>query len=397
MKLLRQFLVPVLLFTALNLSAQTETILYSFGATPADGANPAAGPVFDASGNLYGSTYYGGTNDTGTIYEVPATGGESVLADCPVNGTTGSLYPNSALIFDEAGNLYGTSAGGGLAYSNYGGTDFEVSRLPNGSFAIKRFSNDLFGGENDLGTPAGLIFDSAGNLWGTALGGFGRASGTVYELVKSAGSWERLERYSFPKSESGQSNPTPGLVFDASGNLYGKTMTGSAGHKGTVYELAAPNYTFSSLLSFNGFDGNEPTAGVILDASGNLYGTTTAGGPLGMGNVFELSPNGNGGWTERVLFNFNGADGQAPGALTFDSFGNLYGTTASGGATSGGVAFKLSPASGLWTETILHNFGSLGDGSTPVGALIFDSLGNLYGATEAGGANGLGTVYEIEP
>jgi len=395
---MKTFLTTLFLFLcSLTLSAQTETILHSFVNNGTDGYTPQAGLVFDSSENLYGTTYYGGTNNTGTIYELPATGGEIIPADFPANGANGSLYPNSAMIFDAEGNLYGTSAGGGLLETNYGGTDFEVSRLPNGTFAIKRFSNDLFGGENDLGTPAGLIFDSAGNLWGTALGGFARSSGTVYELVKTGGSWERFVRYYFPENETGQSNPNADLIFDASGNVYGTTMTGGAGHKGTVYKLAEQYYTFSNLFTFSGKDGASPNSGVIFDASGNFYGSTTAGGSAGKGNVYELTPNESGGWTEKVLFTFNGSNGQTPGALTFDTNGNIWGTTSLGGANGAGTVFELTPSGGSWTEGVIHSFGGSGDGATPVGNLVFDSLGNVYGVTSAGGANGVGTVFEVTP
>jgi len=397
MKTLTTLVSLVLFSLTLNLSAQTETILHSFSNNGTDGYKPQAGLVLDSEGNLYGTTYYGGTNNTGAIYELPIAGGETILADCPVYGANGSLYPNSAIIFDASGNLYGTTAVGGLVETNYGGTDFKASRLPNGSFAIKRISGDLFGGEDEASTPAGLIFDSAGNLWGAALSGTLRVSGAVYELERNAGAWERFDRYDFPGTETTPPNPNPGLIFDAAGNLYGTTMTGGAGHKGTVYELTAQHYTFSSLFTFNGFDGDEPNAGVILDNSGNLYGSTTAGGAAGKGNIFELSPKQGGGWTEKVLFTFNGADGQAPGALTFDANGNLWGTTSLGGANGAGTVFELTNSAGTWTESVIHSFGGSGDGVTPVGALIFDSLGNVYGATSAGGADGVGTVWEITP
>ncbi|MGA7218290.1 MAG: choice-of-anchor tandem repeat GloVer-containing protein [Candidatus Sulfotelmatobacter sp.] len=396
---LLHFALPALLFTALAFSnpatAQTETILYNFGASPTDGANPAAGLVFDSSGNLYGTTFNGGANDTGTIYELPTTGGEDILADCPAVGANAPLNPNSALVFSSGGGIYGTSASGGLYDTNYGGTDFALMRV-NGGYQLKRISSDLFGGENDIGTPTGVIFDNAGNLWGTGLSS-GDSAGFVYELEKNGGAWNRLDRVAFPKTKTLRDVfPNSGLIFDAAGNLYGTTMTGGRALKGSVYELPAPNYALSTLASFNGANGNAPTAGVILDSLGNLYGTTSAGGYFSKGNVFELSPNGNGGWSETILFSFNGANGQAPGALTFDSQGNLYGTTVTGGTYNAGVMFELSPGA-TWTETVLHNFGGAGDGATPVGALIFDFLGNLYGATSAGGANGVGIVYEITP
>src|ERR1039458_2304305 len=241
---------------------------------------------------------------------------------------------------------------------------------------------------------AGLIFDAAGNLYGTTLygGSYGGApgtGGTVFELTPAAGGgWTEKVLYSFGNvADADGANPFAGLVFDAAGNLYGTTYAGGTYRNGTVFELtpaAGGGWTEKVLHNFNnnGTDGATPLAGLILDAVGNLYGTTQVGGTYNYGTVFELTPVAGGGWTEKVLHTFNGTDGFEPSAgLIFDAAGNLYGTA--------GVVFELTPvAGGGWTEQVLNN------GAGP-GGLIFDAAGNLYGTTLEGGTYGLGTVFEL--
>lgn len=207
-------------------------------------------------------------------------------------------------------------------------------------------------------------------------------------------------------------DPQGSLVADKAGNLYGVTALGGGASRscsrgtgcGTVFELIAPvsnmkPWTYKTLYGFTGgLDGGQPVAGLIMDAAGNLYGTTSSGG-VGLGVIFELSPV-QSGWQETVLHTFEGADGAAPSArLLLDAAGNLYGTTQLGGSNSYGTAFELTPSEGGgWTETLLYNFGAELDGSTPVAGLTFDQQGNLYGTTEDGGVDGdFGTVFELTP
>ena len=201
--------------------------------------------------------------------------------------------------------------------------------------------------------------------------------------------------------------PDGGVIFDAAGNLYGTTWSGGAyDYWGTVYELtpaAGGGWTEQVLHSFNNVDtdGASPAAGPIFDTAGNLYSTTAGGGTYLKGTVFELTPTAGGGWTETVLHNFgNGTDGATPIAgLIFDAAGNLYSTTSGGGTSGNGTVFELSPnGSGGWTETVLHNFHYNGtDGVSPYAGLIFDAAGNLYGTTREGGTSSYGTVFEITP
>lgn len=194
-------------------------------------------------------------------------------------------------------------------------------------------------------------------------------------------------------------------MVDAHGNLYGTTKQGGSLGLGTVFELSpgsGGSWVESVLFNFGGTLGAFPVAGLIFDASGNLYGTTTSGGTSGVGIVFELSPQSNGGWTETVLFNFDGIDGSAPsGNVTFfGSPANLYGTTSSGGASNAGTVFELTPPmqGGTWIETDMHDFNpSSGDGSAPQAGVIFDASGNLYTTTTAGGTYNSGTIVEVIP
>ena len=407
-----------------------EQVLHNFQYNGTDGVLPFAGLIFDAAGNLYSTTSEGGTYGVGTVFELtPAAGGgwtETVLHSFG-NGTDGR-GPN-ALIFDAAGNLYGTTSWGGT-YTY--GTVFELTPAAGGGWTeqvLYSFCSQT--NCTDGAHPvAGLIFDAAGNLYGTTGHGgvyascnSGTGCGTVFELTPTAGGgWTEKVLHNFGNGTDGNS-PSAGLIFDAASNLYGTTYVGGiycsgSGGCGTVFELtpaAGGTWTETVLYSFcpAGYpctDGIGPEAGLIFDAAGNLYGTTVQGGRYDYGTVFELSPTAGGGWTETVLHNFgNGLDGVDPSAgLIFDAAGNLYGTTSWGGYYGHyeyGTVFELTPAaSGGWTETVLHSFGNGTDGRAPLAGLIFDAAGNLYGTTSAGGTDtscpnggyGCGTVFELQ-
>jgi uncharacterized repeat protein (TIGR03803 family) len=340
------------------------------------------------------------------------------------SGTDGADPEDSSLAFDAAGNLYGTSYGGGA----YGiGTVFELTPNPDGTWAETVLYN--FAGSSDVSNPmAGVILDSSGNLYGTGIHSGAYGCGGVYELSPNGdGTWSESVIYSFTGGTDGNM-PIGGVIFDTSGNLYGTTSGGGASGNGVVFELT-PNsdgtWTESVLYSFKaGKDGSYPDHGsLIFDAAGNLYGETTGGGKgrcgwtisYRCGSVFELSPNSDGTWKETVLYRFaGGRDGGKPeSTLTFDQSGVLYGTTLFGGGGSCGgnggsgcgTVFQLVPNSkGGWTEHVLHRFGAQG-GTNPWGGLVFDATGNLYGTAVTRGAGfcqawwgkGCGTVYKLVP
>src|ERR1700733_1542277 len=252
---------------------------------------------------------------------------------------------------------------------------------------------------SDGATPyGGPILDHSGNLYGTTYLGGRLGAGSVYRLSPSGTSWTYTSLYSF-KGEPDGSGPAFGsLAMAPNGALFGTTEGG--GFFGTAFEVCACLAGRESVIhSFGtGTDGAQPIGGAVLDAAGNVYGTTSLGGTNGNGTVFEIKRSGQT-WTESVLYNFTGgSDAINPAAgVTLDTHGNIFGTASEGGANGGGAVYELSPSGSTWKETILYNFQDLNDGQNPVGGVILDQAGNLYGTTFDGGVNGGGTVYELSP
>jgi uncharacterized repeat protein (TIGR03803 family) len=337
-------------------------------------------------------------------------------------------FPNPGLILDAAGNLYGTTSGITPSVgSSCGdtkprcGTVFELSRGPEGNW-IAQVILDFDG--DDGSTPiAGMIFDSAGNLYGmTQYGGPGPCyedirvgCGLVFELTPSTGGvWTEKILYIFRGPDG--AFPSGALTFDAAGNLYGATSIGGSDNCnaylrgnpsgcGIIFQLtptASGYWTEHVLHDFedNGTDGIGPTGGLIFDNSGNIYGTTFDGGTYDKGTVFEMTPDG-GGWNEAILYSFGvtSADGAEPDAeLVFDANGNLYGETFYGGVGDQGTVFELKHGeSGTWGERLLYQFGITGHSGNPEGGLVFDGNGNLYGTAFVGGVYDDGMVFELSP
>jgi uncharacterized repeat protein (TIGR03803 family) len=316
---------------------------------------------------------------TGTI-------GEIVLYD--FTGGSDGRYPDSSLTFDGAGNLYGTTQSGGV----FGyGTVYELSPTGSGGWN-ETVLYSFTGGADGAYATSKPIFDGVGNLYGTATGGGANGDGVVFELSPVGGNWTETVLYSFAGGADG-ANPGTGVIMDPTGNLYG---TNSAG----VFELSPSRGGWTNLVIY----GVSPEGGLAMDAAGNIFG---AGWIYGW-SVFELSPNGNDGWNPTILHIFSGAghDGlEAFGTPAFDQAGNVYGTTAFGGAKNYGTVYKLHRITkgknkGAWTETILHSFESGRDGALPVAGVVRDAAGNIYGTTNEGGQyqqdlGGDGTVYEL--
>jgi uncharacterized repeat protein (TIGR03803 family) len=386
--------------------AQKFKVTYSFTGG-ADGGSPYAGLVLDASGNLYGTTFGGGdagcfNGSCGTVFELaPSSGGwlESTLH--AFTGGSDGGNPEDSLTFDTTGNLYGTAVVGGVQCGHtYGcGVAFELS--PGSSSWTETVLHSFQGGTDGYYPIAGLVFDQRGHLFSTTYnGGSSRQDGSVYELTKSTNGWGEKTLYSFTQP----ANPEAGLILDAAGNLYGTTTSSNTG-VGTVFELLRGSWKKKTLYAFN--QGGAPKAGLVFDKAGNLYGTTEGGGKYGKGVVFKLAPGTKGKWKDSVLHNFKGGnDGEYPkGTLVLDKAGNLYGTTYNGGGGTAcgqgcGTVFKLTPGSGgHWKETILHRFAGGSDGAGPLG-LTIDGADNLYGTTVGGGNKGCydgqcGVVFEI--
>lgn len=390
--------------------AQSFKVIYSFTGG-ADGANPYSGVVFDAAGNLYGTTAGGGDrgcfNGTcGVAFELsPGPGGWSDATLHIFTGGSDGGNPADSLISDTAGNLYGTTLAGGVTckQQDYGcGTAFELS--PGGWTETMLYS---FPGSVGYGPSVGLTSDKHGHLYSTL------PTGQVYELIKGTSGWKEKTLYTFTfcgKDESGSETVAP-LILDAAGNLYGTTSACGSFNGGTVFELLYGSWKEKTLYEFKcGSDSCNPFAGLVFDKAGSLYGTTRFGN--GYGTVYKLTRSSRGQWKEAVLHRFKGGtDGREPfSTLVFDKAGNLYGTTFSGGGSgcggSGcGTVFKLSYSSGgRWKERVLHRFTGASDGSNPYFvSLAIDAAGNLYGTADAGGNPGCfgnfgcGVVFEITP
>jgi uncharacterized repeat protein (TIGR03803 family) len=388
----------------------SENTLYNF-AGGSDPNLPYAGLIFDKAGNLYGTTEFGGTNNQGTVFEITrnanGTWTETVLYN--FTGGADGGQPYASLVFDTAGNLYGTTNFGGSSNCNLGcGTVFELTSGSSGWTETVLYS--FTGGSDGREPSARVLFDAAGNLYGTTLQGGNIDSvcsagcGTVFKLTHGSSGWTESVVYAFEGGADGAS-PYAALAFDTAGNLYGTASAGGTSENGTIFKLTpgSNGWTESVLHTFTGGnDGKYSYGDLILDAAGNLYGTTFEGGWRGYGVVFELLPNSKGAWHERVLHGFvNTPAGNPVAGLVMDTAGNLYGTTMLGATETScgggcGTLFKLTPAStGTWTYKVIHVFGHGTDGYHPTGDLIVDSEGNIYGTTQAGGAQRSGMVFEI--
>lgn len=398
--------VPLVVLTmALMLSAVVAAskykVLHVFKGS-ADGTYPGGNLIFDAVGNLYGATGTGGVHLGGAIFKLrPNSNGtwsESlVYSFCSLTNCADGQYPNAGLIFDGAGNLYGTTGSGGV--TGVLGTVFELTPTKDGSWKESVLYSFL-GDTDGWGPSDGLVFDAAGNLYGTTELGGGTANcegygcGTVFKLhPKSDGSWHESVLYRFSGGADG-SLPFAQVIFGAGGNLYSTTNEGGAFNQGTVFKLAPKadgSWTESVLHSFTGRDGANPYSSVIFDAGGRLYGTTFGGGTYAHGTVFKLTQKSDGSWKESVLHQFHGSSLTDPstGGLTFDTAGDLYGTAQYGGPANYGGVFKLALQSGGgWAFSVLRSFKGT-PAAYPVGSLILDKAGNIYGT-----ASNCGNVYE---
>ncbi len=405
--------------------AQQERVLYRFtGGT--DGSTPFTGVIADSAGNLYGSTFSGGTAATAYKLSPPVVAGqpwtEATLHTFGGSGDAGGTI--SVLTLDSAGNLYGAASGGG---ANEVGAVFEL--VPPATQGGAWTENILysFKGNSDGMTPfGGVVFDAAGNLYGTTDGNFDSTYGTVYELSPpdvQGGAWTETVIYNFQGSFDG-CGPQGKLAFGSNGGLLGTAVQCGGTQNtcffgcGTLFEVVPPAvaggaWTEKTVYHFQGnADGSQPQNGLVSDGKGNFYGATQAGGACNggaeCGTVFKVAFTG-GKWKESVIYTFTaGTDGDVPrGGVIIDKTGNLYGTTNYGGdATCNcGTVFELKPPAvqgGSWTESTLHTFTGVPDGYYPEAGLAFSKGSALYGTTSSGGlckgnTAGCGTVFQVQP
>ncbi len=391
-----------IVFSGMALPASTITLLHKF-TNGQDGGTPLAGLTFDRAGNLYGTTAFGGSSTDGTVYKLTHKGSGWTFSPLyEFEGGNDGTFPEAPVTVGTDGSLYGVTSQGGP------GNDGTVYRLRPPATSCRSalcFWTETqlyaFTGTNGDGYYPGygaVIFDSAGNLYGTTIDGGKHNNGSVYKLTPAGPPWMESVIYSFAANPDG-CHPYGGLTFDPAGDLYGTTYQCGVNSAGTVYQLTPSGnmWTEGILYAFEGQsenDGASPYGGLILDPSGNLFGTTSHGG-IGGGTVFELTPS-NGGWNYSQIYEFPGTHLGPYGGLVRDSAGNLYGTTYAGGPYSSGTVFELMPSNGGWIYSELYDFTGGMDGAGPYGSLVLDAAGNLYGTTSAGG-NAYGTIFELMP
>jgi uncharacterized repeat protein (TIGR03803 family) len=378
--------------------AQTYNVIYNFTGD-AGGATPYGGPTLDQFGNLYGSTYLGGVSGNGSVYRLSFNGASWAYTSLySFFGTPDGAGPAfGSLAIGPDNRLYGTTEGGGDF-----GTVWSVEPLPTCSATNCSWRDTVlhrFGSGQDGSQPiGGVVLDSAGAVYGTNNLGGASGNGAVFEVSRSGQIWNESLIYSFTGGTDAV-NPVAGVTLDPSGNLYGTTSFGGANGVGAIYQLvhSEQGWRESVIYSFQGLsDGQNPVGGLILDQAGDLYGTTFDGGDNGGGTVYELTPSRQG-WTFTTLYSFTGGYGGPYNNLTWDASGNLYGATNGDGAFGLGSVFKLTPGENGWTLTDLHDFAGGNDGASPYGAVAVDTHGDVFGTAAVGGTANQGVAWEITP
>ena len=389
----------MLLLTALAAtpaSAQTYTVLHNF--TGSDGSLPTSTLIFDRAGNLYGTTEYGGTHGDGVVFQLKHAGSGwsfNPIHEFDWNGSGGDgadPLDYGGLTIAPDGSIYGTTENGGILGCDGESTCGVVFRLqPPPTACTSALCPWLESIVYEFNPQSGGEFPVSNVVFDSSGNLYGTTQySTVYELSPSGGSWTQTDHdlgYFF----------TAGLIFDNAGNLYG---VANGGEHGIVFELtpSPSGWTETTLYSFTGGDdGSDPFGGLIFDQAGNLYGSTSAGGSGQGGTIFELSPSGDG-WIFQTLCSFVGiAGGYGPeSALTMDAAGNIYGTTYADGAFGGGSVFKATRYGNNWTCTDLYDF--QGDtGAYPIGGVAVDANGNIYGTASRSGTDNDGVIWEITP
>ncbi len=377
--------------------AQTHTVLHSF--TGADGEYPEAGLTMDSAGSFYGTASEGGPADAGVVFRLsPAGSGWVSTPLYSFSGGVDGAYPYSGIAIGPDGSLYGTTSHGG---EHGQGAVYRLRPSPMPCHtAICPWEETVlysFTGGDDGATPGwgNLVFDRFGNLYGTTVyGGFG-GSGVVFELTPSNGGWTESVLWYFFEEKGTQ--PDSGVIFDSSGNLYGTTSAQGPLSRGVVYELSPSGSGWTEdVLASNQFGSSGLCGGVVLDGQGHLFGAAGCAGP---GGVFEVTPH-NGSWNPLYTF----ANGAGPfDSPTLDAAGNVYGTSNGTGLNNQGEVFKLTPSSGGWTYTSVSFDSS--NGSYPRGSVILDAAGNIYGTAVSGGSGpcnvggipGCGVIWKITP
>jgi uncharacterized repeat protein (TIGR03803 family) len=385
-------LIALVAFLSPAVHAQTFSVIYHFAGH--DGGDPRAGVTIRA-GNLYGTSYSGGEN--GVVYELARSGSNWIYT--PLSFLSVGFGPSARAVFGPDGHLYSTA---GDLPPNHGVIFDVIPPLSICKVADCHWTENViyrFQGAGDGSTPGSgdLIWDQQGNIYGTTIYGGQADFGTVYEVMRSGNQYTESVIHSFSGPDGAY--PQGGIISDGKGNFFGTTVQGGLYNFGTIFELTynpGVGWVETVIYNFQNLsDGRQPTAGLVMDASGNLYGTTQTNGSQGAGTAFELSPSGNG-WTFTLLYSFAGNFNDSCGpqaSLTLDAAGNLYGTTQCSGANGVGSVFELTNTGNGWTYTSLHDFAGGNDGFFPLSNVTIDTDGSLYGTT----SGGVGTIWMIKP
>ena len=402
--------VPAILAAAAMLattaSARTEKVLYSFTGG-SDGEYPDTDLIIDRAGDLYGTSVTGGDFDSGTVFELTPSGDgwiETVLYSFTSGADGGQPY--GGVTRDAEGNLYGTAVVGGAGGACEGGCGVVFKLTNSGGTWSESVIHNFTGGLDGSGPGAGLTLDPQGNLYGMTPTGGAEGLGVVYQLKPQTDStWKELVIHTFTGGADGATGSAGRLLPDGAGDLYGVATTGGAYGQGIAFELLpgpAGKWQLNTLYAFKGEpDAGFPYSALTFDSSGSLYGTTYSDGANDLGAVYKLT-RGPGGWSETVLYSFKGgSDGSGPiSNLVFDATGNLYGTTSEGGAPgcSCGAIFRLSPTSnGSWTEGVAYRFRGVPDGGFVYNGMVRGPAGSFYGSTVHGGADDEGSIFKFTP
>ena len=383
--------------------ASTEKVFWNFGGGT-DGSEPWSNYfISDGKGNLYAATDAGGTFSAGVVFMLSPTGKETILYEFKGQANGDGAAPRGRLAFDGNGNIFGTTQSGG---TNGTGTVYELSPKRGGGWTEKVIYTFSATGADGSIPSAGMTIAPDGTMYSTTPDGGAFNGGVIFSLKKTAKGWKQtvIHSINFP-TEGGF--PYEGLMRDAAGNLYGVAPAGGTGNGGVVYRMShtKQGWVYKVLYSFTGQNGDGSGLywiDLISDTAGNIYGATSFGGTNGTGTVWKLVySKTKKSYSESILYEFGASgsgDGNNPyGGLAMDSRGNLYGTTLNGGASNLGAFYRLTKQGKTWKETVLHSFVGANDGVQPTGNPYMDAKGRLYGMTQTGGKSNLGIVYRITP
>ncbi len=383
--------------------ASTEKVLWNFSGG-SDGSEPWSNYfIADAKGNLYSVTASGGSYSAGVVFMLTPAGEETVLYEFKGQSNGDGASPHGRLAFDAQGNLYGTTQGGG---TNNTGTVYELTPAQGGGWTEQVLYTFSAAGTDGANPSAGIVFAKDGTMYSTTANGGAGGAGAIFSLKKTSKGWTQKVIHSLNYPGDG-GFPYDGLMMDASGDLYGAAPSGGSSGYGVIYRLSQGKQGWTETVIHNFTDQNGDGSGLywidlISDGAGNIYGATSFGGTNTTGNVWELVySKSKKTYAESILYEFGASgsgDGNNPyGGLVMDSKGNLYGTTVNGGTSGIGMVYQLTKQGKAWKETALHEFAGGADGSQPTGNLYIDGKGRLYGMAEMGGSSNQGVAYRVKP